>query len=158
MLKFVDTKVVFSEIPDEITLAINISGCPCHCRGCHSLYLWHDIGECLTENSLLKLIKKNNGITCVSIMGGDSNPEYVDYLSSVIKSLNLKSAWYSGRDKISSKINISNFDYIKIGSYIEGRGPLSDKNTNQRFYLVDESGKLVDYTHKFQNKYHNRIY
>ena len=28
MLKYVDSKVVFAEIPDEITLAINISNCP----------------------------------------------------------------------------------------------------------------------------------
>ena len=39
MLKYVDTKVVFAEVPDEVTLAINISNCPCHCDGCHSEYL-----------------------------------------------------------------------------------------------------------------------
>ena len=36
MLKYVNTAVVFQEIPDEVTLAINISGCPCRCPGCHS--------------------------------------------------------------------------------------------------------------------------
>ena len=35
MLKYVNTGIVFQEIPDEVTLAINISGCPCHCPGCH---------------------------------------------------------------------------------------------------------------------------
>ncbi len=47
MLKYVDTAIVFSEIPGEITLAINISGCPNHCQGCHSKYLWKDYGEIL---------------------------------------------------------------------------------------------------------------
>ena len=37
-LKYVNTQEVFQEFPDEITLAINISKCPCHCRGCHSNY------------------------------------------------------------------------------------------------------------------------
>ena len=44
MLKYVNTGVVFQEIPDEVTLAINISNCPCRCPGCHSHYLWEDIG------------------------------------------------------------------------------------------------------------------
>ena len=44
MLKYVNTDIVFQEIPDEVTLAINISNCPCHCPGCHSHYLWEDIG------------------------------------------------------------------------------------------------------------------
>lgn len=48
MLKYVNTGVVFQEIPDEVTLAVNISNCPCRCPGCHSRYLWGDVGEPLT--------------------------------------------------------------------------------------------------------------
>ena len=47
MLKYVDTLVSFQEVPDEISLCINISNCPCHCDGCHSPYLADDIGEYL---------------------------------------------------------------------------------------------------------------
>lgn len=57
MLKYVDTKVVFRELPDEITLAINLSGCPCHCEGCHSPYLAGDVGTELDYAALEKLIK-----------------------------------------------------------------------------------------------------
>jgi anaerobic ribonucleoside-triphosphate reductase activating protein len=149
MLKFVDTKVVFSEIPEEITLAINISGCPCACSGCHSSYLMQDIGEELTGNALSKLIEGNKGITCVSIMGGDSNPEYVDYLSDTVKSSGLKYAWYSGRTGISDKVDISRFDYIKVGPYIDELGALESKNTNQKMYKVLD-GTLVDITYLFQ--------
>ena len=35
MVKYLETKVVLSEIPNEITLAINITNCPCVCKGCH---------------------------------------------------------------------------------------------------------------------------
>lgn len=149
MLKFVDTKVVFSEIPDEITLAINISGCPCRCKGCHSSYLLQDVGESLTYNTLLHLIEINRGITCVLIMGGDSNPEYVDNLSGLVKSFGLKYAWYSGRENISDKISIANFDYIKVGPYIEALGSLEAKTTNQKMYKILD-GNLSDITFLFQ--------
>ena len=55
MLKYVDAKVVFAEVPDEVTLAINISNCPCHCEGCHSSYLAEDIGDILDVKSLDKI-------------------------------------------------------------------------------------------------------
>lgn len=160
MLKYVDTKVVFSEIPDEITLAINISNCPCHCKGCHSPYLAEDIGEHLKMSTLLHLCDKNKGITCVSFMGGDSEPEGVSFLASVIKRMKpeLKTAWYSGRQELSKDINLENFDYIKLGPYIEELGPLDKETTNQRLYEVNRISKLPskftlnDITYKLQKK------
>ena len=158
MLKYVDSEVTFSEIPDEITLCINISNCPCHCKGCHSSYLAEDIGEELNIDSLHELISNNKGITCISLMGGDSNPKEV-FLAKVIK-LNkseLKVAWYSGRQELSKDIDLGNVDYIKLGPYIEELGPLNRKTTNQRMYRIvldhyddGTSGyELEDITHKF---------
>lgn len=150
MLKYVDTKVVFAEIPDEITLAINISGCPCNCKGCHSSYLAKDIGEPLDLQHLTNLIDSNKGITCVCIMGGDANPSEVDDIAQDIKEYypELKVGWYSGRQELSKDIELGNFDYIKLGPYIEEFGPLNSKTTNQRFYKVSD-GELVDITSKF---------
>ena len=150
MLKYTDTEVVFSEIPDEITLAINISNCPCHCKGCHSPYLAEDIGEELTFNKLLKLITFNSGISCVAFMGGDSEPSYINKLAEVIREsdLSIKTAWYSGRESLSLDINLDNFDYIKLGPYIEEKGPLDNPNTNQRLYRVNNY-KLEDITNRF---------
>lgn len=85
MLKYVDAKVVFAEVPDEVTLAINISNCPCQCKGCHSSYLAQDIGEPLDLQHLTDLIDSNKGITCVCIMGGDANPSEVDDIAQDIK-------------------------------------------------------------------------
>ena len=65
MLKYVDTLVSFQEVPDEISLCINISNCPCHCQECHSPYLAEDIGKPLGYWTLNHLIKTNKGITCV---------------------------------------------------------------------------------------------
>lgn len=150
MLKYTDIKIVFQEIPDEITLAINISGCPCNCKGCHSSYLAKDIGEPLDLQHLTNLIDSNKGISCVCIMGGDANPSEVDDIAQDIKEYypELKVGWYSGRQELSKDIELGNFDYIKLGPYKEEFGPLNSKTTNQRFYKVSD-GELVDITSKF---------
>ena len=160
MLKYVNTMVTFSEVPDEISLCIEISNCPCHCKNCHSPYLAEDIGEPLIYkdthnnrtvincNPLSELIEANKGITCVCLMGGDSNPEYINILGKTIKCHKLKSAWYSGKQELSKDINLEFFDFIKLGPYKEELGPLNSRTTNQRFYKV--SGReLVDITSKF---------
>lgn len=158
MLKYVDAKVVFAEVPDEVTLAINISNCPCQCKGCHSSYLAQDIGTELTFNEVRKLIKKNSGISCIALMGGDAEPDKVNTLASFITNHynSIKVAWYSGRQELSDSIDLFNFDYIKLGPYKEEFGPLNSRTTNQRFCRVHKkvvSGlvgyELVDETYKF---------
>ena len=150
MLKYVDTKVTFSEVPDEITLCINISNCPCHCEGCHSSYLAEDIGNALDNKAITTLIGVNKGISCVCIMGGDSDVNSVNKLAEYIKFKweNLKVAWYSGRQELNKDINLNNLDFIKLGPYIKELGPLNSKTTNQRFYKVNRD-KLIDITNKF---------
>ena len=150
MLKYVDAKVVFAEVPDEVTLAINISNCPCQCKGCHSSYLAQDIGTELTFNEVRKLIKKNSGISCIAFMGGDAEPDKINTLASfIINHYNsIKVAWYSGRQELSNHIDLCNFDYIKLGPYKEEFGPLNSRTTNQRFYKVNGK-ELVDITNKF---------
>ena len=85
MLKYVDTMVTLSEVPNAITLCINISNCSCHCRGRHSAYLAVDIGEELTCSRLEELLQANKGITCVSFMGGDIDPAGIVGLAKYIK-------------------------------------------------------------------------
>lgn len=155
MLKFTDIQVTFAEVPDEITLCINISNCPCHCKGCHSAYLAEDIGTPLDEMELTSLIEANRGITCVAFMGGDVNPEEINLYAAFIKGMypGIKVAWYSGRQELSKDIDLMNFDYIKLGPYDEDKGPLNKRTTNQRFYKVFHfsTGRcdLIDITHKF---------
>ncbi len=154
MLKYVDTLVGFAEIPDEITLCINISNCPCHCKNCHSSYLAEDIGEPLDLQHLTNLIDSNKGITCVCIMGGDANPSEVDDIAQDIKEYypELKVAWYSGRQELSKDIDLENFDFVKLGPYIEELGPLNSRTTNQVLLEIEVvQGKVFtkDITAKF---------
>lgn len=151
MLKYVDTLVSFSEVPDEISLCINISNCPHNCIGCHSSYLKQDIGEKLTIEKLEELITTNRGISCVCFMGGDVDPVYINRLAFGVKILSdkkLKVAWYSGDTDISKDIDPQFFDYIKKGPYIAGYGPLTSPTTNQVMYQIVD-GNFENITHKF---------
>lgn len=155
MLKYIDTQVVMAEVPDEITLAINISNCPHKCEGCHSPWLWKDEGMELTEPSLLELIAKHDGISCVALMGGDSDPEYVVFLASVVRihHKDIKVCWYSGFEQLPPVVSdyIDFFDYIKLGPYMQDRGGLDCPDTNQRFYKVVDD-EFEDITFRFQKK------
>ena len=150
MLKYLNTQVTFAEVPDEITLCINITGCKNGCKNCHSSYLAQDMGTELTFNEVRKLIKKNSGISCIALMGGDAEPDKINTLASFIINHygSIKVAWYSGRQELNNNIDLCNFDYIKLGPYKEEFGPLNSRTTNQRFYKVNGK-ELVDITNKF---------
>ena len=150
MLKYYNSDVVFQEIPDEVTLAVNLTGCPCHCPGCHSPQLWKDIGDPLDEAALRAMYEEYAGeVTCIALMGGDADPAAVEGLCVFIKrELGLKSAWYSGRSEIPAGDHLAIFDYIKTGPYVEALGGLRSPNTNQRLYRVD-GGRLEDITFRF---------
>ena len=73
MLKYVPelTDTVIEEIPDRVTLAIEISNCRGNCPGCHSPFLKDDIGEELTPTVIDKLVKDNYGINCILFLNKD---------------------------------------------------------------------------------------
>ena len=153
MLKCYNYDVVFQEIPDETTLAINISNCPNRCPGCHSPHLWNDIGTPLTLEVLDSLINEYCGlITCICFMGGDAEPEMIDGYADHLRHHHptVKVAWYSGRDVMAPAIKIEHFDYIKIGHYDEERGSLRQPNTNQRLYHINSNGETEDITCRFR--------
>lgn len=154
MLKYVDTKICFQEVPDEISLCISLSGCPNRCKGCHSAYLQEDIGTVLTIPMLDKLIESNDGITCVCFMGGDNDIPSLIELSKYVKQYHdLKTAWYSGLTftPYIDRPSVEYFDYVKTGPYIELCGPLTSKLTNQRFYKKEEGSiiQFKDITYRF---------
>jgi anaerobic ribonucleoside-triphosphate reductase activating protein len=149
MLRYANYDVVFQEVPGEVTLAINLSGCPNRCRGCHSPYLMEDVGRILDRDSLDALLDKYGGaITCVCFMGGDASPEEVEELAGYVHGKagrRLKTGWYSGKPALPEGCLIEHFDYIKLGPYIEHLGGLGSVTTNQRFYRVDK-GEMIDVT------------
>lgn len=153
MIKYIkeDTTVTFAEIPDEICLCINLSNCPHRCTGCHSSYLQYDIGDILTNDILYDLILKNNGITCIVFMGGDSDKESLKQFARYVSSFGLKVGWYSGEYELDLNLYGNYFDYIKIGPYIKELGPLNSCTTNQRLYCINKynSFAIKDITSAF---------
>ena len=152
-LKYLGYSIVFQEVPDEVTLAINISGCPHRCEGCHSKYLWEYEGNYILDD-IEALIQKYNGlITCVCFMGGDQNISELTQLSLIVRRHNLKVALYSGLDDdgISLVPLYKRFDYIKIGHYNQTLGGLDQKTTNQKMYRITNNS-FTDITYKFWEK------
>lgn len=147
-MKYYNYDIVFQEIPDEVTLAINLTGCPNHCQGCHSPHLWDDVGTELTDNETQTLLQRyGNSITCVCFMGGDADIDAVEHLASVVHSCSsLKVAWYSGRNQLPHQFN--KFQYVKLGPYQPKQGGLKSRTTNQRFYR-NCNGNPVDITSVF---------
>lgn len=155
MVKYVkeDTSVVFEELPDEISLALNISNCQNKCIGCHSPYLRGDVGDELTKDVIDKLISDNYGVTCVLFMGeGNDRNGLLDLAKYVRNEKNMKVGLYSGREIVEPAV-FFNFDYVKIGPYIESFGPLNKRTTNQRLYKVDRNNEksvtISNITEKF---------
>ena len=153
MIKYVNYDIVCQEFPYEITLAINCSLCPNSCPGCHSPQLAGDIGEELTLPRLYGLVSDLQGaITCVALMGGDNDPKQVERLLKEIKDLtHLRTGWYSGKAELPEGIDLSAFNYIKLGPYQAECGPLNKETTNQRFYKV-EGNRIFDMTSLFWKK------
>ena len=154
-LKYLGYSIVFQEVPNEVTLAINISGCPHRCEGCHSKYLWEYEGSFILDD-LVSLIDKYKGlVTCVCFMGGDQNQAELMQLAHIVDSYGLNVALYSG---LPSKLSLCDtaqcFDYIKVGAYDSSLGGLASKTTNQRMYkqINKPSDIWEDITHLFQER------
>ena len=155
MLKFYNYDIVFQEVPDEITLALNITGCPNRCPGCHSRHLWKDEGIDMTADTLRKVIGPYlESVTCVGLMGGDQDPQEIQRLACWLRETypGLKVAWYSGRQLLPEGFDIHCMDYIKLGPWIAERGTLKNPNTNQRLYRVTSDG-LNDITARFRSPF-----
>lgn len=138
MLKFYDYKVTNSlEVPGEVCLCYHLSECQNRCVGCFSPELWESSDINLSDVYTDILLAYSKRITCVCFLGEGMNTEYEHtefiYLCQEIHSLGFNTCLYCGRD-----CNIEDwmycFDYIKIGSYKQSLGDLSERTTNQRLY------------------------
>lgn len=155
MLKYCSFDIVFQEVPDEITLAVNLTRCPNRCHGCHSPWLREDTGMPLDEAGLSGMVENyRDEITCVCFMGGDADPREVETLSVYLHKTfpEIKTAWYSGREALPPEINAESFNYIKLGPYRPSSGGLRSPATNQHMYKIQQGGTMHDITPLFWKK------
>ena len=142
------------EVPNEISLAFNISGCTHHCDGCHSKNLWEYKGDLLSKDIEQIIDGYKDYISCVCFLGGDQNIEELTELCQLVKKKSLKVCIYSGEDNIDKfKKLISNnqLDYLKIGHYDKTLGGLDSRKTNQKMYQINYLN-LKDITYMFQRR------
>ena len=152
MIKYVPklTSVVMEEIPDRVTLAVEISNCRGNCAGCHSPFLKQDIGEELTPEIITALVGDNFGVNCFLFLGEGQDVEALLDLAAHVRSLGLEVAVYSGRETVED-VFWNCFDYIKLGPYRPECGPLNNPSTNQRIYRVQD-GRPTDITARFWHR------
>lgn len=148
MIKYKDCFVVFEEIPNRISLALNITNCQNMCVGCHSPELRLDGGVELTNGEMDNLIEKNYGVNCVLFMGEGKDMERLLEIAQYVKNkYDIAVAVYSGRNNVEEEY-YEIFDYVKVGEYKKEFGPLNSPTTNQRLYRMTEEGK-EDITYLF---------
>ena len=153
MLYFSDYQITTQDVPDEIALAISLSGCPLRCKGCHSSFTWDPkFGQELTDEILMSLLTKNKHISCVLFYGGEWQLPRLLELIAIVKNKNLKVCLYTGlmleEVKQTKRELLEVLDYIKVGRWIEELGGLNKKTTNQRLYRI-VNNTLEDITDMF---------
>ena len=158
MVKYCSTAITFAEVPDEVSLSIQITNCQNRCKGCHSPFLRNDFGEDLEKDLPALLERYKEQITCVCFMGEGNDILGLQRCIDLVKKYNLKTCVYSGEDTGEYTWYL-NLDYLKVGPYIPERGGLNNKHTNQKMYKITDTiskNKTVtnfeDITYKFWPK------
>lgn len=149
------------EFPNEVSLCLNVSNCPCKCKGCSEKYLQTKCGDEVTDKYFKNLLTRYKalGITLVGFLGGDGYIEDIKHLSKMCSKEKLKVGFYSGRDYIDLSL-IPYLNYYKYGRWIipEGKpeewcksscGPINFPWSNQRIYKIINN-KMVDITEEFR--------
>ena len=127
-------------------MAFNISGCPHHCEGCHSQYLWEYEGDNLLNNMENIIKQYNNYITCVCFMGGDQNMYELRLALKYCKRMGYKTCVYSGLNDVRYfKSLFYLLDWIKIGKYDKSKKcdnhieyGVKLATTNQHLYKIKD--------------------
>ena len=167
-LFYSNTSVVLQEVPDEISLAFMIQGCPYHCYNCHSSELWdtnlkknkNNFGKLLSCSNVLKEIEKVQGlVSCILFLGGDWDLVNLRPITTYLKQTSDRKIALYGYNELSYYLNddipkdfnsyvnnrylgnsiLYSLDYLKTGKYIESLGGLKYKITNQRFYEINSN-------------------
>lgn len=138
-------QVVFQEVPDEVSLAFTISGCPLRCEGCHSYDTWDAAkGDALSiERFIGFLALYEDMITCVLFFGGEWHSEHLVALLKIAQSRGLKTCLYTGSDRVTKRIS-EHLTFLKTGCWQPALGGLASSTTNQRFIHV-QSNQLLNF-------------
>lgn len=151
-MRYTSARIVFQEVPDEISLALLISGCPIGCPGCHSAASWSaQRGEPLDAEKFEKLLERHRRyLTCVLFLGGEWHAEELTRLLDIARRHSLKTCLYTGLEEEEVPAALTaRLDYLKVGPYRSDRGGLSSSTTNQKFIDL-RNNEVINY--RFQHE------
>ena len=151
-MKFGSMGTTLTEVPDELSVYFNITGCPLRCKYCHSREFWKaKKGMELTQEKFVSAIQQFlPGISCVLFLGGEWYPDKLYPLLRLAHRYDLKTALYTGLELEEIPKQLRNvLDYLKVGRYDANLGGLSCKTTNQRMYTLKDGMVQNDITSKF---------
>ncbi len=142
-MKMMEDRIVFQEVPNEVYLLFQITGCKMRCKGCHSPELWNkENGTELTNEYFEQRLNDYEGlITCVLFFGGEwHSNELIDKIE-IAKRKGLKTCLYTGENSVSREI-LEHLDFIKAGKWNEKLGGLDSITSNQAFIDLNTGEKL----------------
>lgn len=148
-MKFFKYDILFQEVPNEISIAFYMVGCPLRCKGCHSTELWDSspYGDSLEDSPFLELLKKYQGYaSCVLFLGGEWEKDRLIELLNKAKCYGYKTALYSGLTELPGDL-MAKLDFAKLGPWRSDLGGLDSPTTNQEFWDIKNHEKL---NHLFQ--------
>lgn len=145
-------QICFQEVPDEVSLAFTMTGCPLACVGCHSRDTWDPYtGQALTDSAFKVWLERYQRlITCVLFFGGEWHPDALLAKLRIARQAALKTCLYTGMDRVPARLQ-SQLDYLKTGRWRTELGGLERATTNQKFVELG-SGNLLNF--RFQENNH----
>lgn len=150
-MKFFKYDILFQEVPNEISLAFYIVGCPLRCKGCHSTELWDSspYGDVLDDEFFTQLLNKYQGYaSCILFLGGEWEQERLIELLGKAHVYGYKTALYTGLTEVPQNL-ATVLDYAKTGPWRSELGGLNSPTTNQEFWDLKKHEKL---NHLFQRE------
>lgn len=146
MIYYSDLQIVLQEVPGEISLCISVTGCPLHCKGCHSPFLWKKgTGSALTDEVFVTTLERyKDMLSCVLFMGGEWEEESLIHKLQIAHSYSLHTCLYTGLIEEEVPLAIKQeLTWLKTGPWIASLGGLSSPTTNQRFIKVS-TGEVLN--------------
>ncbi len=148
-MNYISREIVLLEVPGEISLGYSITGCNMRCPGCHSPDLWSAKNGILLTDAIVTADLNSNlpYVTCLLFFGGEWCQDELISKLKIAQHKNLATCLYTGNDIENIPYTIlQNLTYIKHGRYIQEKGGLGQRTTNQRLINL-KTGE--DLTRKF---------
>lgn len=146
-MEIFDKSITYQEVPDKICFTLFVAGCKNNCKNCSWKGKFSKSSKLKLEDFEKEILDKKNYVDVIVFLGGEWLDDFIDYLK-VAKKCGFETCLYTGLDDVSNEIK-NYLDYLKVGKYIEERGSLFSRNTNQRFYDLKNNKEIKFYEQQY---------